>query len=68
MKDVAGRELKVGQTVAFAGTAREGHSASLCLGTLARFTPKMVGVVRQGFGREYETLKSPGSLAIVREP
>lgn len=69
-KDVSGRELKVGQKVAF---CLAGKSYAMCIGEVVRVMPKTVAIKHKTFIRwngvteEVETVRAFSSVCIVEE-
>lgn len=67
-QDVSGRELKVGQKVAF---CLAGKSYAMCIGKVVRVMPKTVAIKHEtrwnGMTEEVETVRSFSSVCIVEE-
>lgn len=69
-KDVSGRELKVGQKVAF---CLAGKSYAMCIGKVVRVMPKTVAIKHEtyirwnGITEEVETVRAFSSVCIVEE-
>lgn len=69
-QDVSGRELKVGQKVAFCLT---GKSYAMCIGEVVRVMPKTVAIKHEmyirwkGMTEEVETVRAFSSVCIVEE-
>ncbi len=65
MKDVAGREFREGDTVAFGARGVHGRRAALELGTVVGFTDQRVKVVRHGTTGWLPDKHLPAALAIL---
>lgn len=69
-QDVSGRELKVGQKVAF---CLAGKSYAMCIGKVVRVMPKTVAIkhetniIWKGMTEEVETVRPFSSVCIVEE-
>lgn len=69
-QDVSGRELKVGQKVAF---CLAGKSYAMCIGKVIRVMPKTVAIKHETYTRwngmteEVETVRAFSSVCIVEE-